>query len=185
MVEITRGCDLCNFFSGLRNPSLYQVLTFVLCRENFFTLKIQNMKKAILLLVAIGFITIAATTKTSLSNDKVVVKSTLNDEKYKACIAACNECIRACNSCEVKCSDVKHSKMADCTQFCKDCVVACKAANKAMNANSQDAAVFLTACAQACEKCATECEKFDISHCKKCAIDCRAAEKLCNECSAM
>jgi hypothetical protein len=149
--------------------------------NNLKTLKVKNMKKLILVLAAIGFITMAATTKMSSSIDKAFVKSELSNEKYKACIAACNEAIEACNKCETKCSKDKDAKMSLCTQLCKDCITACKAANKAMTANSANAKSECTECAKACEKCATECDKYTTDHCKKCATDCRKAAKLCSE----
>ena len=71
------------------------------------------MKKAILLLAAISFITMAATTKTPLSKNKVVAKSELVNEKYKACIAACNECVKSCQTCETMCSKDKDAKMIE------------------------------------------------------------------------
>lgn len=143
--------------------------------------KNRNMKKLILALAAIGFISVAATTKMSLSNDETIVKSELTNDKYKACIAACNEAIEACDKCETKCSKDKDTKMATCAQLCKDCITSCKAANKAMTANSENAKSECTECAKACEKCATECDKYTTDHCKKCATDCRKAAKLCSE----
>jgi len=137
------------------------------------------MKKLILALAAIGFITMAATTKMSLPTNKVVVKSEVSNEKYKACIAACNECIKSCKVCESKCA--KDEKMETCVKLCKDCVTACKAAISAMTANGENAKSECIACAKACESCAVECEKYNNDHCKKCAADCRKAAKLCSE----
>ena len=47
------------------------------------------MKKVIVLMAAICFITMAATTKPSMNNDLVNTNTTLVNEKYKACIDVC------------------------------------------------------------------------------------------------
>ena len=47
------------------------------------------MKKVIVLMAAICFITMAATTKASMKNDLVNTNITLVNEKYKACIDSC------------------------------------------------------------------------------------------------
>jgi hypothetical protein len=51
------------------------------------------MKKLIVLMAAICFVTMAATTKLSTKNASVNITTTLVNEKYKACIDACNACV--------------------------------------------------------------------------------------------
>ena len=138
------------------------------------------MKKVFALLAAICIITMAATTKKSFTNVSESKKIEVM-EKYKACIAACNESIKSSNKCESMCTMEKDPKMANCIKLCKESVVACKAAIKEMNVNSASVKSTSAACASACDKCATECEKFDNDHCRKSAADCRKASKLCKE----
>ena len=61
------------------------------------------MKKVIVLMVAICFITLMQQQK-SVPNGNVIENSKLVHEKYKACIDACNACIISCNSCIKSCS---------------------------------------------------------------------------------
>lgn len=133
-------------------------------------LKNEKMKKAILFLAAISFITMSAITTPIIKNDK-----------YKACIEACNTCISSCKKVEKICEDDKTSKMANCEKLCKECITTCNEAVKMMNENSKSVKSKCLECAEICEKCATECDKFNMKECKKCATDCRNAAKLCRE----
>ncbi|HXD93486.1 MAG TPA: hypothetical protein VNX01_09745 [Bacteroidia bacterium] len=137
------------------------------------------MKKLILILAAIGFITTAATTKMSLPTDKMVTEGRLSKENRNAFIEACNKCIKSCSACETVC--LKDTKMPLCTQFCKECVNACKTAAKVMGVNNENAKQECEKCIIACEKCASECEMFATNSCKACAADCRTLIELCNK----
>lgn len=144
--------------------------------------KIQ-MKKITLLFLAIGLITMAATTKNTFTSGTVNKNSSFNfmDAKYKACIDACNACVASCKNCESMCTKGKDAKMTRCIQLCKECVVACTASSQLMSMNSESAKEMCAICANICDKCATECEKMTSDHCKTCATDCRKAAKMCRE----
>ena len=139
------------------------------------------MKKVLVLLAAICLITMAASSKKSFSINTESKAIEVMNEKYKACIAACNESIKSSKTCASMCSKDKNTKMSNCIQLCKENIAACKVAIKAMKSNSSDVKSACANCAIACDKCAAECEKFDHEHCKKCAADCRKAVKLCKE----
>ena len=140
------------------------------------------MKKLILALAVVGFIAMTAATKsTSMVINKAVTKTILTDDKYKACIEACNVCIASCKKTEMMCAKMKDSKMDHCMKLCKECVTECTAAIKLMKENSPQAKAKCLECAKVCEKCAAECDKFDMTDCKKCATDCRKCEKACKE----
>jgi hypothetical protein len=138
------------------------------------------MKKLIVLMGAICFITMAATTK-SPTNEFARTNSTVINEKYKACIEACKASILSSTNCEKACSKMDAKKMAKCIQLCKECVAICKASKQLMTLDSESAKAICKECVRICEKCATECEKHDVAECKKCATDCRKTAKLCNE----
>lgn len=141
------------------------------------------MKKMILLFVAIGFIALGATTMSSSANATANknVTNAVAQQKYKACIDACNACVSSCKKVEAMCSKEKDGKMADCMRLCKECVVACVASSQLMTLDSGSSKEMCVICANICDKCATECEKFTADDCKKCAMDCRKAAKMCRE----
>ncbi len=135
------------------------------------------MKKVAVVLMAICFITMSMTTK-SMFNGKESAKE-LNAEKYKMCIAACNNSITSCTTCDSKCTKDKDTKMAICSRLCKECISSCQIAVKSMNVESKSVKSDCADAATACNKCADECEKFTNDHCKKCANECRKAAKMC------
>ena len=137
------------------------------------------MKKIILALTVVGFISVAAITKANMQNENTVTKTAVNDDKYKACIEACEQAVESCKKCEAKCAKENNMKMAECAELCKECIVACNVAIESMKANSVNVHNDCMACAKACEACATECEKHDVEHCKKCSVDGCKAAKLC------
>ena len=141
------------------------------------------MKKIILLLLAIGFISMGAA-KMSFTNDRIEkrVGNKLIIQKYKACIDACNECVRDCKKCEAACVKEKDPKLDRCIKLCKETIASCTAASELMSLNSEYVKEMCGLCAKLCDNCAAECEKFTtMEHCKVCATSCRKASKLCKE----
>ena len=139
------------------------------------------MKKVIFLLAAIGFITIAARTNPEFSKEIRTKNSISYEEKYKACIEACNACLVSCKSCEIACTNSNDTKMAYCAQLCKESVAMCTVSIELMTLNSNYAKEVCVLCAKVCEKCADECEKMKMDPCKKCAADCRKTVKACTD----
>lgn len=137
------------------------------------------MKKIILILAAIGFITIAATTKIPpIPNDEV---NTGKTAKYKACIEACNTSVVYCKNCERICAKSKDASMVRCIQLCKECVAICTATSQLITLDSTNVVNICTECAKICNECATECEKFTTKPCAECDNACHKAAKLCND----
>ncbi|MBA2613601.1 MAG: hypothetical protein H0U95_16685 [Bacteroidetes bacterium] len=50
-----------------------------------------------------------------------------------------------------------------------------------MSSDSKNCNAECLVCVKIYEKCATECDKFDMADCKKYATDCRNTSKHCNE----
>ena len=135
------------------------------------------MKKITLLFVAIGFMTMAATTKLSLSNDETALKSKFKHEKYKASIHACNLTIATCEKVMDICCAKEESnpEMENCRKLCELCIAECKSTIKIMSSNDETVKSKCLECAKVCEECAAECDKFNIVEFKECAINCREA----------
>lgn len=74
------------------------------------------MKKVLTLLAAICIITMAASSKKTFSIKNENTKIEVVNEKYKACIAACNESIKSCKACVNMCTKDKNTKMSKCIQ---------------------------------------------------------------------
>ena len=115
----------------------------------------------------------------STKEEKQAMAST--EDKMKACISACNASIASCKKVQNMCLKTKSSKMAACMPYCKECIVGCMAASQLMSMNSTSSMDMCRICANICDSCATECEKFDSEDGKKCAINCRRTSKLCRE----
>ena len=61
----------------------------------------------------------------------------LQNQKYQACIDACNDCFEACEFCATLClreEDVK--MMARCIQLCHECSTICSTASQFMSSDS-------------------------------------------------
>jgi hypothetical protein len=139
------------------------------------------MKKRLLLLVMIGF-TITAATKAIHFNEKQNKSTFSNNADYKECIKDCNACILACTNCYKACAKMKDPKMNKCIRLCQETIATCNASIKLMQLNSENAKEQCLICAKVCEKCATECEKFDMKECKDCSMSCK---KTANSCRAL
>src|ERR1017187_9917280 len=97
------------------------------------------MKKAILFFAVVGLIAVTAMSTPFTANATINknTKSFLINEKYKACIDACNACVTACKNCESMCSKDKDAKMAKCIQLCKECVSICTASSQLMRSEER------------------------------------------------
>lgn len=102
-------------------------------------------------------------------------------QKNKNCLDACNASIEASNKCVAMCLKENQSTMNVCIQLCKENIIACKAAIDLMKLNSVNAKAMCLTTAQFLERCASECEKYNMVHCKQNAMLCQKAAKLCKE----
>ena len=110
------------------------------------------------------------------------------DKVHEDCLSACADCAKACNMMAHHCMDkiidggpdVKrhakaHSLAMDCQAFC--------VLSASMIARGSDLMQYsCESCADACRRCAEECEKpGGDAVMKSCGEKCRACEKTCDE----
>ncbi len=105
----------------------------------------------------------------------------VKDETEELILAARHAmlCSLFCTSCADACL-AEDADMAQCIRYCLDCADVCTAtARLATRRTAQNIDVLrsqLQTCIEACETCASECEKHDNEHCSLCA-------KMCRECA--
>ena len=107
----------------------------------------------------------------------------MTEQKFKACIDACNACIVACSHCATSClhePDVK--TMVRCITLDMDCAGICALAVAAMARDSENAKAICDLCAIICQSCGDECAKHKMEHCQKCA---KACHRCADECRKM
>lgn len=107
-------------------------------------------------------------------------------QKYNACIEACNTCAVACNYCAVSClreQDVK--MMARCIALEMDCAQICALAAAALARGSEHVKAICGLCADICKSCGNECAKHKMEHCQECAKACNQCEQECRKMATM
>ncbi len=104
----------------------------------------------------------------------------------------CFECAEACERCVTACilshdEDSKHHDLTLCIQLCRDCADICTLCGRLEARSSQFMKSYMRVCIEACEACATECEKHadHFAHCKACAETCRKCAEECRSMVAM
>jgi hypothetical protein len=108
----------------------------------------------------------------------------LRNEKYQNCIDACNNCVESCEYCITSCclamDDIK--PMIRCTQLCRDCADICSLTSQQLSRDSEFVKKLYATCADICDACAAECEKFrNMKPCQKCAQACRRCADECRK----
>ena len=106
---------------------------------------------------------------------------------YHECLEACVECLVACEMCSAACLEEDDVKMmAACIRLDRDCAEACAAAVRVMARGGPLAKEFCRLCAEACDRCAAECEKHaqHHDHCRICAEACRRCADACRRMAA-
>lgn len=98
------------------------------------------------------------------------------------CAKACEECATACI--QMGDADARGHDMTLCITLTRDCADIATLCGRLTARGSQFMQSFMNVCAEACEACATECEKHadHMAHCKACAEACR---KCADECRSM
>jgi hypothetical protein len=102
--------------------------------------------------------------------------------KGDACCDECKACEKACLACADEC--LKETSKTDdrraCIKLCLDCADICGACARIAARNGPLEPTIAAACAQACEKCAAECQKHkDDKTCQACAAQCKKCAKEC------
>jgi len=104
---------------------------------------------------------------------------------YEKCAAACSDCQRACDACAQHCGTLlaegKKEHLAT-LQTCQDCATVCAAAACVVARRGPFSDSICKACADACNRCGKECDRFPTDPMmKKCADVCKACEKDCRD----
>jgi hypothetical protein len=109
----------------------------------------------------------------------------LQNEKWQSCIDACMQCAESCEycaTCDLREQDVKN--MVSCVQINRACASVCWTSAQLMSIDSEFSKQFCSLCADICDACAKECERYtDMDHCQKCAEVCRRCSQECRNMS--
>ena len=104
------------------------------------------------------------------------------------CIEECYACAQTCIACADAClAEENVAKLRQCIRIDLDCADICAAtgamASRRTGSNEPVLAATIRACAEACARCAEECDKHAgmHEHCRICAEACRRCEAACNE----
>ena len=108
-----------------------------------------------------------------------------HSEAMHVCAKACSDCQRECDACATHCAHmVLEGKKDHLTTLmtCQDCANICATASHIVARGGPFAGLICEPCAEACARCAKECERFpQDKHMKQCAEECRKCEKACKE----
>lgn len=105
----------------------------------------------------------------------------MSHEHHQSMISAMNDCAAECNHCASACLDEKDVALANCIKLDIDCAEICMLVAGFTSRGSVHAMHLMNECAEICDACAEECEKFadQYDHCKKCAEVCRSCAEEC------
>lgn len=102
------------------------------------------------------------------------------DETLDTLVDKVVACQKACNNCFDACLREEHvAMMAECIRTDRECADMCGTVVAFASRESKLFPELVALCAQACDECATECEKHDHDHCQECGKACRECEAAC------
>ena len=108
-----------------------------------------------------------------------------SDAMWKMCCNTCDDCAKACNKAFHHCvtqagmGKAPHARTA---QITADCAAFCELSAQMLARNSVLAMLSCQACADACKRCAQECESFDSDlEMKMCVQECQRCEESCRK----
>lgn len=108
----------------------------------------------------------------------------MNEELTKACIASCQKCAAQCEQCAVACSLSPHvNTLAKCLELAIYCADMCRLTSVFIQRGELHSIRFSSLCAEVCDICAQECEKYNDPACKRCALECRECAESCRRMS--
>jgi hypothetical protein len=109
-------------------------------------------------------------------------------EPLSRCIEACYECAQTCSACADAClGEDQVRDLALCislNEVCGDiCATTGSTLSRTVHAKDLPLRSVLQVCAEACARCAEECERHGphMEHCRVCAEACRRCEQACRE----
>ena len=104
---------------------------------------------------------------------------------WKACCETCDSCAKACNKAFHHCmtqvakGKAEHGRAAQSTA---DCAEFCTLSATMLARDSSLAMISCAACADACKRCAQDCESFDSDlEMKMCLEECKRCEESCRK----
>lgn len=102
------------------------------------------------------------------------------EDRFEACIDACDACDAACDHCVASClREQDPTSVTQCIRLNIDCAAICRLTSAMLNRGSALAAEICAACAAACEACADECARHDNEHRQECAAACQRCAEAC------
>ncbi len=103
-----------------------------------------------------------------------------DNKAVDTCCGDCADCRTTCLTCVAACLDEGGRK--ECINLCLDCADICGACDAIAARKGPMASAMMAICAEACDKCAAECEKHkDDPACLACAEACRACAQKCRD----
>jgi len=140
------------------------------------------MRKGFILASSLGLLLFGAVNQQGAGQGQPAEKHAAH---FLKCAEECNKCQQACDSCATHCAKLlaqgkKHHLVT--LQTCLDCSVHCSAAATIVARQGPFSDTICKACAEACARCAKECEKHDDdATMKQCAAACRSCERACRD----
>lgn len=105
--------------------------------------------------------------------------------QYKVCIEACLRCAAVCNNCSSMCAkNDKPESMTIPLQLTMETAAICYAAAQLMSLGSDKVKEICKLCAVMCDLCAAECNKFIYEH-PYCQASAEACTKCADECEVV
>ena len=106
----------------------------------------------------------------------------MNDDLTRACITACQKCAAQCEQCAVTCSlSVNVNSLARCLELSIYCADMCRLTASLLQRGELQALRFSALCAEICDICAAECERFEDASCLRCVLACKECAEMCRK----
>lgn len=102
-------------------------------------------------------------------------------EKFKAIIDTCYDCATICELCATSSLNENASLMLNCIKASRDCAEISRLTALLLARGSDHGMHMLNECAEACDFCADQCEKFQFEWCKNCVKVCRKCATECRK----
>lgn len=104
------------------------------------------------------------------------------NEEMQRCIDECKNCHDVCLETIAHCLEMggEHAEPAH-IRLLADCAEICQTSANFMIRGSDVHGFTCAACAEICDRCARECERFDDDFMKQCAEACRRCAESCRE----
>lgn len=105
------------------------------------------------------------------------------DADARACVQNCQEAVQSAEWCADACAGLG-AEMETCIRLCRDVADLASLHARFLVRDSAYKAGLGQICADACNECADECERFDHDHCQTCATVLRECARSCENLSA-